>query len=167
MKYYAGIGSRETPNELVPEINRITKKLAEKGYILRSGGADGADKFFENGCDLAGGEKEIYLPWKGFNNNLSSLFNVSGAALEMAREYHPRWDKLNQAAQKLMARNCYQVLGFSLIEPVEFVVCWTKDGKVSGGTGQALRVALFRGISIYNLNNRDDCKELDRLLGSL
>jgi hypothetical protein len=43
------------------------------------------------------------------------------------------------------------VLGWDLSAPVDFIVCWTKDGKASGGTGQALRLAEDRGIVIENL----------------
>jgi hypothetical protein len=50
-----------------------------------------------------------------------------------------------------MARNCQQVLGQNLNLPVDFVVCWTKDGGKTGGTGQALRIADDLNIPIYNL----------------
>ena len=34
--------------------------------------------------------------------------------------------------------------------PVEFVVCYTKGGKRTGGTGQALRLAEILSIPIYD-----------------
>ena len=55
-----------------------------------------------------------------------------------------------------MARNMHQVLGLTLDVPTDFIVCWTPDGKASGGTGQALRVAKDFSIPIYNLKNADD-----------
>ena len=45
--FYAGIGSRETPPEFIDEFIKIGKWLGSHGYILRSGGADGADSAFE------------------------------------------------------------------------------------------------------------------------
>jgi predicted Rossmann fold nucleotide-binding protein DprA/Smf involved in DNA uptake len=60
---YAGIGSRETPPDVQKLIFDIADKLAKKGYVLRSGGADGADLTFEAGCDNSNGLKEIFLPW--------------------------------------------------------------------------------------------------------
>jgi hypothetical protein len=57
-KYYAGIGSRETPEILIPIIDDIVICLNKLNYTLRSGGASGADSFFENKAKL----KEIYLP---------------------------------------------------------------------------------------------------------
>jgi hypothetical protein len=34
--------------------------------------------------------------------------------------------------------------------PVDFIVCWTPYGEVTGGTGQALRIAKANEIAIYN-----------------
>lgn len=161
---YAGIGSRQTPHIILDEMILIAKQLAQKGHILRSGGADGADTAFESGCDLVNGKKEIYLPWKGFNGNNSDLYSIKVQALLLAEKFHPRWDKLNQAAQKLMARNCYQVLGYNLDDPVDFIVCWTKDGKASGGTGQAIRIANYYKIPVYNLYNKSDIDKLNEIL---
>jgi len=47
MKFYTGIGSRKTPIDIKTLIINITKTLANNSYILRSGGADGANLFFE------------------------------------------------------------------------------------------------------------------------
>lgn len=67
-----------------------------------------------------------------------------------------------QGARKLQARNSHQVLGLDLETPSEFIVCWTKNGKSSGGTGQAIRIALDYGIPIFDAgkyNNIEKCKE--------
>ena len=72
-KIYAGIGSRETPKEVCIEIQGLAKTLANEGYVLRSGGATGADEAFETGCRHVIQLKkrhplaEIYLTWEGFN----------------------------------------------------------------------------------------------------
>ena len=147
--YWAGIGSRETPQELKQLIKKITEELNAKGFILRSGGAPGADYFFEIASIPE--QREIYLPWKGFNGNESELYGVTFGALNLAEKYHPYWKNLSLGAKKLMARNCYQVLGQDLKTPVSFVVCWTKDGKASGGTGQAIRIANDLQIPVFNL----------------
>ena len=151
MKYYAGIGSRQTPESLREKIHRISLFLKSKDYILRSGGAPGADTMFEEKIEVT--HKEIFLPWKGFNNNNSNVFNVDNEALYLAEKFHPNWNALSQGAQKLMARNCYQVLGKNLKTPVDFIICYTKDGKSSGGTGQALRIARLHKIKVFNLFN--------------
>ena len=63
---YAGVGSREVPERALKRIHYVSKKLNNLGFTLRSGGASGSDYAFEK---FAGKNKEIYLPWKGFNDN--------------------------------------------------------------------------------------------------
>ena len=165
---YAGIGSRQTPYLILADIKKIAQYLAKENYILRSGGADGADTAFEQGCDLEKGEKEIYLPWKSFNHNLSNLYLKSNEikeeilqqAFELAAKYHPGWNFLSYGAKCLMARNGMQVLGRNLNDPVSFVVCYNLGGLKKGGTSQALRIAHDRDIPIFNLSDEDDRKRL-------
>ena len=165
---YAGIGARQTPKNIMDIMFNFANFMAKHNHVLRSGAADGADKAFEAGCDISKGSKEIYLPWEGFNNNVSPLFTIDKPAFDLAKQYHPAWSKLSLAAQKLMARNSYQILGRNLKLPVDFVVCWTKDGYnlgmprsvESGGTGQAIEIALCNEIKVYNLYNPEDLKEL-------
>lgn len=156
---YTGIGSRETPIEVLEVFKNIGKYLGEIGYILRSGGADGADNYFEIGCDISNGKKEIYLPWKNFNNNNSDLYFISDEALKMAERYHPYWNNLSDGARKLQARNCYQVLGYNLDTPTDFIICYTKDGKLKGGTSQALRIAKDYDIKVFNAGNYNDLND--------
>lgn len=156
-KSYTGIGSRECPLEILPKIKIITRLCSFKQYTLRSGGACGADLMFEI---THSGIKEIYLPWKDFNDNKSMLFIIPDAAFELAKTYHPTWDKLSMPVKRLMARNCMQVLGKDLNSPSEFLVCWTPKGKMIGGTSQALRVAIDKKITIYNLYQDHQYQEL-------
>ena len=164
MKTYTGIGSRQTPPPALKLIVRVAEQLAKADYILRSGGADGADDAFEIGCDKAHGRKEIYLPWKGFNGHPSPYYYVTKEALELAESVHPVWDKCSQGARKLHGRNCYQLLGLDLNKPSDFVVCWTSGGQLSGGTATVLRLAADRDVPIYNLSSDSDVKKLGELL---
>ena len=144
---YAGIGSRRTPQDVLVLMEAAARQLQNRGYVLRTGGADGADAAFQRG---AAGVAEIYLPWPRFNGVNSPLCTVDAAALQLAATIHPAWAKLSQGAQKLHARNCYQILGRGLDDPVRFVLCW-HDG--SGGTMQAVRLAESRGIPVFNLRD--------------
>lgn len=45
------------------------ERLAQLGWVLRSGGAVGADQAFERGCYRAGWRKAIVLPWPGFDGH--------------------------------------------------------------------------------------------------
>ena len=150
MKCYAGIGSRESPKDILAIMTRVASKLAKAGYTLRSGGAGGADNAFEAGVQLDI-NKQIFLPWQGFNGRNSHFSKPTEAAYVMAASFHPAWDRCSRGAQALHARNCHQVLGYDLLSPVEFVMCWTRDGKDTGGTGQAMRIAMANDIRIWNL----------------
>jgi len=152
VKYYAGIGSRSTPKEILDMMTKIAEGLS-RNYILRSGGADGADSAFEKG---AGDKKISYIPWPGFNGSKAEYIAVTSAAMRMAGEFHPGWMYLSYPVKKLHARNCYQVLGEDLNTPAHFVVCWTPGGEEVGGTAQAIRIAKANGIKIFNLANEED-----------
>lgn len=158
-KVYAGIGSRETPVHVLATMRAVAKHLAGLGWTLRSGGADGADSAFEDGARDVGGECEIWLPWPGFNGRTSTLL-PSPEAFTLASEHHPAWARLGRGPRALHARNGHQVLGRDLASPVDFIVCWTKDGKRGGGTGQALRLAAAQGIAIFDLGTDDGLERL-------
>ena len=127
--------------------------LAEEGFTLRSGGANGSDRAFELGCVQAHGRMEIYLPWKKFNKNISPLFSVSDEAMQLASTVHPAWNKCSDAAKKLHGRNCYQVLGRYLNNPSDFVVCYTEGGEIKGGTATAINLALRHNVPVFNLGS--------------
>lgn len=146
---YAGIGSRETPEEICTRMTSLARLLMPLAR-LRTGGANGADNAFLAGVDRD--HVELYLPWKGFNGHKYG-FLPSQAAFDLAAKYHPRWGSLTRGARCLMARNMHQALGPLLNDPVRCVVCWTSDGKASGGTGQVLRWAEEQKVRVFNLHN--------------
>lgn len=164
LKSYAGIGSRNAPTLIQLQMMYIGKVAGRSNVTLQSGGANGADLAFERGCDSAKGPKNIYLPWKGFNGNPSSKFSVSEEALVMAARLHPNWKACSRGAKLLMARNCYQILTESLSDPVDFVVCYTSDGRDKGGTGQAMRLASLFDVPIHNLYYKDAYLNVLRIL---
>jgi len=153
-RIYAGIGSRETPAPICAMMKRIAQTLEAKNYTLRSGYADGADLAFDSGSKT----KEVFLPWRGFNDSLLPAIPIHPLAFEQAESYHPNWERLSQGAKKLMARNSMQVFGADMNIPILFIICWTKDGRASGGTGQAIRIAKDHGIKVFNLFNEEDNK---------
>lgn len=159
MNYYAGIGSRKTPDNVLLDMEMLAAQAAKHSWCLRSGGADGADMAFEKGCDRFGGSKEIFLPWIRFNKNTSPNYTSSDAAQDLAMILHPRWKQLTTQAQLLITRNVHQIVGQDMKTPARFVVCWTPDGcesentytSKSGGTGFAILVADFYNIPVVNL----------------
>lgn len=158
MKAYAGIGSRRTPSHILRNMTTFATHASKHNWVLRSGGADGADLAFERGAL----HKEIFIPWRGFNGSASTLHNPLPLSFEIAERFHPSWAALSRSVKQLMARNVHQVLGANLDDPVHFVICWTPDGceegsntsSLTGGTGQALRIASYFKIPIYNLKQR-------------
>ena len=167
--FYTGIGSRSTPPLIQVSMMVQAKSCALRNFVLRSGGAAGADTAFENGAD----RKEIYIPWAGFNGPSSPSMSriVSGDHAEaraIAKQFHPAWDQCSEGAKKLHTRNVHQVLGRDLIEPSAFVICWTPNGSSKGGTGQALRIARHWTIPIFDLGHPHiNLKTLDTLIESL
>ncbi len=163
--YYAGIGSRKIPQNIADIMEELGYQLAKRGYILRSGGSPGADTAYELGAIRAGGNFEIFLPWKGFGNRKgpgfinSELLVQQKKAEKIARLFHPDFNRLKEEAQKLIIRDTYQVMGRDLKSYSKFIVCWTPDGclteeqrsEQTGGTGQAISIASHFGIPVFNL----------------
>lgn len=153
--FYTGIGSRKTPKTILKLFTEVAIYLSKQGYILRSGGAKGADQAFERGA----AKKEIYLPWRDFENNKSNLIVGHKKAFEIAEKYHPRWNSLSEGAKKLQARNSHQILGITLNKPSRFVICWTEYGIGNGGTGQAIRIAKDYNIPIFDCGKYNSIQE--------
>ena len=152
MKYYAGIGSRSTPINILRIMTKVATALEEKGYTLRSGGAKGADSAFEKG--ILTGKKEIFS-WK----------ESTEEAEKIASTIHPAWHNCNEYARKSHGRNVFQILGKDLNTPVEFVICWTPNGEEIGGTRTAIVLARQREIKIYNLAIKEHEVFFDRIKG--
>ena len=164
---YCGIGSRETPVAVMKVMTEIAQLLEKSGYRLYSGAAEGADSAFAWNT----ANKIEFIPWNGFNGCKSGVIATSDKAMKLAESLHPAWDRLSQGAKKLMARNCHQILGEDLNSPVDFVLCWTPDGaetsttSKTGGTGQAIRLAIQNQIPVINMFNTGWESKLEQLTG--
>ena len=161
-RYVTGIGSRKTPPRALGQMEALGKILGAEGAVLRSGAADGADSAFEKGWDAAGGRKEIFLPWDGFNDRHADGRQVfvptlgeNAPEVKIASRLHPAWERLGRGPRALMARNTNQIHGREVgTSPrTDLVICWTEGGAQKGGTGQALRMAEESGIPVLNLGN--------------
>jgi len=62
------IGSRMTPLHILAIMQVLSKYFYKSGWILRSGGADGADTAGATHYPVNDPLREIYVPWKNFNN---------------------------------------------------------------------------------------------------
>ena len=154
IKYYAGIGSRKTPPDMCAKMTAISTRLQKLGYVLRSGGAGGADKAFEDGVD-------------SFNTRVFRVIytarDSTPEAEKIAETIHPAWHNCNEYARKLHGRNCQIILGKNLTSPVKFVVCWVNT-RCLGGTRTGIVLARRHCIPVFNLFNPADEETLMQVI---
>jgi hypothetical protein len=170
-RIYAGIGARNTPPDILDIMRFLADKLEDAGWLLRSGGASGADSAFESGVKNPS-NKCIYLPGPSFNGKVpgkgyfdSTVLPGWKHALMTVDEFHPNPSALSDFARKLMARNAMQVFGPTMESPAEMIIAWTLDGEIIGGTGQALRMAEGCGVTVHNLGNAETLENIFQILG--
>lgn len=171
-RYYTGIGSRKTPDNILAEMRVIAKKMSQDLFVVRSGGAEGADTAFEIG---AGANTEVYLPWDGFNGHKSKdgthldarVLYTYKKAQYIAAMHHPAWDKLSEGAKKLHTRNVYQVLGFDLETPSKCVMLWAEPigTTVKGGTATAVSIAKEYRIPTFNFYFQQELDKVKDIIG--
>lgn len=154
---YAGVGNRKTPLSVLKQMGEIAQRLEKRGYLLRTGDAKGADQAFRDAVE----KKEVYC-----------ANDANDKTINIAREIHPAPDSLSGYVLKLQARNCFQVFGAELDDPVDFLICWTPDGmehhdnrtRRSGGTGQAIEMASRKDIPVINMKNKGWEEKLELIL---
>lgn len=197
MTAYTGIGSRETPAEVVGVMEDAAYRLARMGFVLRSGKAAGADAAFQRGAQRYVAESginfhqhigEIYTPWKGFKGGdgliddwditLDSIDRQFPENAEMrwewVKEVHGGWERLSQGARKLHERNVHQLFGADLgnayLNQSKFVLYYaleTKKGDPKGGTATAVNLAKKQGIRTLNLLHDKNHEVLEKFLVSM
>lgn len=178
---YTGIGSRETPEEILKIMEDAGWRLARVGYTLRSGGAGGADAAFQRGmqrfhedCNMTQSPSrlaEIYVPWNNFKGGqgLKDLYNISLNEIDKdfpqhkemrwdwVKEVHGGWDKLSQGARKLHERNVHQIFGKNLSNAYfmqsKFVIYYAKETRTGNPKGgTATAVNLAKKSGVRTLN---------------
>lgn len=189
MTAYTGIGSRETPAEVVGVMEDAAFRLARIGFVLRSGKAAGADAAFQRGAQRFEGAKcEIFIPWRGFTggDGLISDWDITLDAVDRqypehaemrwdwVKEVHGGWERLSQGARKLHERNVHQLFGSDLgnayLNQSKFVLYYaleTKKGDPKGGTATAVNLAKKQGIRTLNLLHDKNHEVLEKFLVSM
>lgn len=151
---YSGIGSRETPRDILELMTKIAEKLEILGYTLRSGGARGADTAFANGVKDPS-KKIIFRPE-----------HATPESIEFVSKYHPAWYKCKPNDRKLHGRNALIILGEELYLPSDFIIAWTPGGEFIGGTSTGLRIGVKLDIPIFNLYFTASRERLEKFLNS-
>lgn len=189
MTAYTGIGSRETPAEVIGVMEDAAYRLARMGFVLRSGKAAGADAAFQRGAQRFEGAKcEIFIPWRGFTggDGLISDWDITLDAVDRqfpehaemrwdwVKEVHGGWERLSQGARKLHERNVHQLFGADLgnayLNQSKFVLYYaleTKKGDPKGGTATAVNLAKKQGIRTLNLLHDKNREVLEKFLVSM
>lgn len=191
-KWYTGVGSRETPKDIIELMEKIGFELASKGWTLRSGGAVGADQAFERGMFKCVGydqpygwtPAEIYLPWDGYEDhhkNTHGNLNILPSYIKldderiaegMAMAIRPAWEVCKQGARKMHTRNVFQVLGRTLDQPSKMLIAWTrldKHGNPKGGTATAINLAKehIGESGVFNLAKPEHFERISKWIGGM
>ena len=155
---YAGIGARNTPQEVLDYMSDQARILQDKGLILRTGDADGADKAFRDVTE----HKLVYTP----NQHIERW-----ACYEVSLVCDTKYDQMRPHTQNLLARNMYQLFGSGARKDARqssmFVLYWSLPSSqwgtgfhnnnyynCRGGTRYAVRAACNAGIPTFNLYNQ-------------
>lgn len=163
---YAGIGSRETPSNILIVMRKMALLMALDGLTLSTGAAQGADQAFAEGAAMVHGQINLHLPWGSYELDWLRTINAKRFVLRdddldayrTVDHFHPAPHKLTRGARALHARN------YNIIKDASFVMCWTPDGRPVGGTAQAIRIALHAHKQIINLGRAEDLEKItDRI----
>lgn len=165
---YAGIGSRETPEDILCIQFRLGKTLCDIGWHGLSGEAPGPDQVYHEGAKQSRRYKEVgftaFLPWSGFEK---AWHDPSKGYWDLKRTGFIKrawWlgigargtdAGLKQGGIAMHSRNAHQILDVDMRSPVQFVSCYArpkgKEGHVHGGTGTAVALAMHFHIEVLNL----------------
>ena len=149
---YAGVGAQKTPVEVQGVMRDLAERLSDDGWLLRSGGAVGADQAFA--CGARGRARIYFADERGAQASQDPgerIVHIPDTHYRIMRAFHPAPERLSPFAERLQARNTSQVFGGDLMAPADIVICWTEGGRGRGGTGQAIRLAGCVGIPVMDL----------------
>lgn len=194
-RWYAGVGSRETPQDVWDLMYQIGFYMAYSGWGLSSGGAvrkpdgpagtDSADDGFLRGALACPNLNpatmlRIYLinsrwehykpdPARGFYSS-RDFTETWDKASEIALGVRGSWEGLKADGIALHTRNVFQCMGHDLVSPVRETICWAqpvgRQGMVKGGTNTAVKLSLARGISVMNLYTDEARERAERFVNN-
>lgn len=158
----AAAGARDAPDAVLRNIMLLGSHIAKTtDYVCRTGGARGCDQAWAVGF---GSRTEIMTPsWDRITPMLAGPDGASlAAATLLALSAKQRQDYLYDEAKRdqvmpYFLRNTQIVAGPSprhVEERARFLLCWTANGKDSGGTGHTMRVAANMDVPILNLRGK-------------
>lgn len=163
-----------SPNE--EEINTciaVGYALATIGKKIVSGNAIGCDFAYATGANFVKPQAvTLYLPNPSHNENHWVFGNILITETKeewqkLARDYHPKYDSMNQNVRQLFDRNAGIVLNSDVIIALP---CY-RTKSWGGGTGHGMKIAKALGKHVYNIEDVEMAKSLKEylrfLIGSL
>ncbi|PSV00914.1 hypothetical protein [Photobacterium kishitanii] len=177
-EYFTGVGSQKTPVKFKSLMAAITYCCSKIGIMLRSGGAKGADLFFESGIPQSDYEySEIIHTDQNMSKRSYRTFKIKDSLAKMEamdfiqkNSIHENWENIINNSGAIFSvgahiRNIFQVVGLNIFTPKlsKFLICYTPDGastletvsESTGGTRTAIRTAITHGIPVFNLANKE------------
>jgi hypothetical protein len=164
---YAILLNKGVPDNELDYIKSLIPKLS-KDYILRTSGLE-PNELFYNLAD----KKELYLPWRDFNNLQSKFTWTDDKALEICSIFSPTFKDIKDSVKKIIATSVRVILGNTLKSRVTFFITYSEDGCESvknksfktGNVGLPIALASTIKIPVFNLGNPESKAKLERYLG--
>lgn len=159
-------GNSDMPASYFETIKSIVSLLNTHGFTLRTLGETDSDNVVES----VAGKKEVYIPWKGFNEKETKFYFSTEKSLAIAKLFMDpdKFDSMKPSGQKFRSRNVRAVLGDKINSPAMFILGWSEDGaetakertNKSGTLGNLIMVAESMKIPVFNLKKEDSVTRL-------
>jgi hypothetical protein len=185
--FYTGVGSRTAPLYIMYMLSELSMIFEQKGYILRSGCAFGADAALEDVLLYPQYTSEIYIPNKQYPKNVDTTFkpnyvvpqdkfgnSFDGKYRQAMRLIHDHgiigkaWRNCKEYIMNFHNASIFQVLGLDLQTRSKFTLAYTPNGEKdprqttvnTGGTATAIHTSYVYNINVYNLGDDVDYMRL-------
>ena len=168
-KPYAIACNRDIDDVNLNKLKEIAEKLSNYGFTLRSFGSDVPGNTVEKELIRV----EYFLPFKKFNNRTGSkLAKPTDGSFEIAKRYHPAYEKLKESVRQILASNVHMILGENLKDPILFLLVYSPDGVEKGKdttirTGSVsfvIKVTDSINVPVINIKNSNTLDRLNQYL---
>jgi hypothetical protein len=154
-RVYTGICDAHAPASVCRLLHELGAALGKSRFTLRSGGNGPGELALERGATSVHANRQIYLPWPGFNHHSSPLHQIPDGAFKISSSLEPNWVLLGRNSRKLKARVTLELFGKKLDRPSLFLLCWTPSGKGQGDCADAIALAQHADIPVIDLGKYD------------
>ena len=160
----------DNTEEVEERLIKLAGKLKEKKFVYRCDASEN-DIIANKIANIEGLKKEVYLPFKKFNIDLADNATMPNT-FELphnyaAQIYGPRYNDMKPGGRSVYASKVMAMLGVDCDNPIDFLLCYSPDGregfqarervdyKLVGTLSFYIKLAQVAGIPVYNLKNKD------------